>query len=163
MKKLIFLAITLVLFYIQNTILMRFPINGVTIPLFYTFALISAIYADEWDAIFLGLLTGFLVDIYSPNLFGLNMFINMNFFLGARLLSDYLRKDRKIVVLFLTTLISALSYGFGYLVYSISGYVARPMNILTSIVIIMVLTIPMIYFVKWVFNIPMIKRVNRMY
>ena len=161
MKKLIFLIITLIMFFIENTLLVRFPIKGVIIPLFYTFGLIASIYGDEWDAIFFGLLIGLLMDSYSPNLFGLNMFLNMNFFLGARLLSNFLRKDKKVVVIvlsFLTTiLISALSYGL----YMLYGYVAVPKEMLIYSLLSLITAIPMTHFVQWVYKLPIIKRVNR--
>lgn len=161
MKKIIFFIITLVLFFIQNTILARFSVSGVIIPLFYTFGIVSAIYGDEWDAVFFGLLTGFLMDIYSPNLFGLNMFLNMNVFLGARLLSNYLRKDKIPVVVLLSTLATVLIQALAYGLYRLYGYVANPRLIAIYILLSLLTAIPMTLLSKWTYNLPIIKRINR--
>lgn len=94
LKKSILILLTIFLFFIESVILSRFPWNGVTMPLVLTFGLAVSVASDEWDTIIMALLVGFLVDMYSNHLFGLNMLINLYVFLGLNQVKSYLRQEK---------------------------------------------------------------------
>lgn len=138
MKRIILLAASLILFLIQSALLSRFPIWNNVIPLLFTFGLASSIYEDRWDALILGLFTGFLIDIYSPHLFGINMLLNMWTYVAAWKISGYLRRDNKILMVIFMAAAAFTRYTAQYLVMKLAGIPAdfKSVGVLTLMVLL---------------------------
>ncbi len=51
--------------------------KGVYPSLLFTFAVLYALMSGYWEAVFIGVLSGFLQDVYFVNVFGVNMLVNM--------------------------------------------------------------------------------------
>lgn len=163
MKKIILTITTLILFFIESSYLSKLPIMNITLPITYTFCIIASIYGDEWDAVFLGLLMGLLQDSYTANLFGLHMFLNMNIFLGAKIISNYLRKDRTPIIMVYAGLISMITNAIAYVMHSLFSYYTNPKTIPIIGLYVMVLSFVMIILVKKIYNLHMVKRAIRNY
>ena len=63
MKRLILILICLLLFIVDNTLVPFFSIKGVYPSLLFTFAVLYALMSGYWEAVFIGVLSGFLQDV----------------------------------------------------------------------------------------------------
>ena len=72
MKRLILILICLLLFIVDNTLVPFFSIKGVYPSLLFTFAVLYALMSGYWEAVFIGVLSGFLQDVYFVNVSVLN-------------------------------------------------------------------------------------------
>lgn len=100
MKKIILIAISLGLLILDNTILPYYSINGAFPSLLFVFAIAFSIINGKWDAIFIGIVSGFLQDIFFFHGFGVNLLINMLLcVLAAEIGGNILKGNRLIPVL----------------------------------------------------------------
>ena len=130
MKKMLLLITTLLLFFIESILLTKFAVRGVTIPLTFIFGLAVSVVSDEWDALFMGILTGFLADMYSPNLYGLHMLLNLWIFYGVVTVSKLLRRDRNFLMALLIALFATLKYSLYFIIMKLAGLVVILNNVL---------------------------------
>lgn len=144
MKKLKFLLVILVLFLFESTVMSSFPIFGATLPLSFTFALVISIYEDRWDALMVGLFCGFLHDMYSPYLFGLNMLLDMWFMVMAGKGARYLRRENPFLMAVFGGITSLLRYLIQYFIMSLTGKVALLPSVGILSLLVLLLTYPMI-------------------
>lgn len=152
MKKLLLLTITLVLFFIESIFMTRLQIGGVTIPLSLIFGLAVSVVSDEWDAIFMGLVIGFLNDIYSLRFFGMNMLITVWVFFIASRLSFRLRREKNILMVLLMTVLGAVRYVLYSGVMKIAGVQVKIDRIPILTLSILVVGFIMLIFLRMLFN-----------
>ena len=75
MKRLILILISICLLVIDNTILPYYSINGVFPSLLFVFAIAYSIICGSEEAIFIGIVSGLLQDIFFFKGFGKNLFL----------------------------------------------------------------------------------------
>ena len=97
MKRVILILICILLFIIDNSLMPFFSIRGVYPSLLFTFAILYALMSGYWEALFIGVLSGFLQDVYFINIFGVNMLINMLICLVAAYIGESVFKHKKFV------------------------------------------------------------------
>lgn len=114
-KKFVLFVIATLLFFVESIILTGFTWYEVSLPLTFAFGLAWAVVGDEWDALFLGLLTGLFADIYASRLFGINMLLNMLTFLALYFGKKYLRHEKNWIMIIVMGLATFLRYGLHYL------------------------------------------------
>ncbi len=69
--------------------------KGVYPSLLFTFAVLYALMSGYWEAVFIGVLSGFLQDVYFVNVFGVNMLVNMLVCLIAAYIGESVFKHKK--------------------------------------------------------------------
>ena len=77
MKRLYLIIILIVLLIIDNTLLPYYSIKGSFPSLLFVFAIAYSIIRGKEEAIFIGIVSGFLQDIFFFSGFGVNLFLNM--------------------------------------------------------------------------------------
>ncbi|WP_300348661.1 rod shape-determining protein MreD [Clostridium sp.] len=97
MKRVILILICILLFIIDNSLMPFFSIKGVYPSLLFTFAILYALMSGYWEALFIGVFSGFLQDVYFVNVFGVNMLINMLICLVAAYIGESVFKHKKFV------------------------------------------------------------------
>ncbi len=152
LKKFILFLLTIALFFIESVILTRFTWNGVTVPLVLTFGLAVAVASDEWDAIFMALIVGFLSDLYSNHLFGLSMLINLYVFLGLNQMKSYLRQEKNWLMALTMAAAALIRYLVHYGINHLTGLpqTIRPVPILAFLVLI--LGAPVLFLTRQLFK-----------
>lgn len=121
MKKIILIAISLGLLILDNTILPYYSINGAFPSLLFVFAIAFSIINGKWDAIFIGIVSGFLQDIFFFQGFGVNMFVNMLLCLLAAEIGGNILKQNRIIPVISCFVISALKVLAVFLLFKIFG------------------------------------------
>lgn len=100
MKRVYLIIISLILLIIDNTLLPYYSINGAFPSLLFVFAIAYSIIVGEEEAVFIGIITGFLQDIFFFSGFGVNLFLNMFLcFLCAKIGESIFKENRLVVVL----------------------------------------------------------------
>lgn len=120
-KKIRLLLITLAVFFLEAMVLARFPWNGVTLPLTFAFGLAVAIVGDEWDTIVLALAAGFLADIYTNHLFGINMLLNLHVYLAVHFGKKYLRQEKNVLMAVVMGAAAFVRYGLQFGLNQLTG------------------------------------------
>ncbi|MDZ5253091.1 rod shape-determining protein MreD [Clostridium sp. LIBA-8841] len=110
MKRLILILICLLLFIIDNTLMPFFAIKGVYPSLLFTFAVLYALLSGYWEALFIGVLSGFLQDIYFVNVFGVNMLVNMLVCLIAAYIGESVFKHKKMIPILSVGLLTIIKF-----------------------------------------------------
>ena len=106
MKRLILILICLLLFILDNALIPFFSIKGVYPSLLFTFAILYSLMSGYWEAVFIGVLSGFLQDIYFVNVFGVNMLVNMLVCLIAAYIGESVFKHKKTIPVFISRAIN---------------------------------------------------------
>ncbi|WP_027632434.1 rod shape-determining protein MreD [Clostridium hydrogeniformans] len=77
MRRFILALICIGLLVLDNTVMPFLSFRGAYGSLLFSFAICYSIVVDEWEALFIGLLSGILQDIYMFKGFGINSLVNM--------------------------------------------------------------------------------------
>ncbi|NLC65552.1 MAG: rod shape-determining protein MreD [Clostridium sp.] len=119
MRFITLVLISIILFILDLTLIPFFTISGAYASLLFIFASIYVI-SDEYDyALILGLVTGFLQDIYTPYGFGLNIFLNIIIFIIFVRIGKSIKRDKKFINILVVSLGQAIKYLIVYAVYKI--------------------------------------------
>ncbi|ELC8442034.1 rod shape-determining protein MreD [Clostridium perfringens] len=110
MKRLILILICLLLFIIDNTLVPFFAIKGVYPSLLFTFAVLYALMSGYWEAVFIGVLSGFLQDVYFVNVFGVNMLVNMLICLISAYIGESVFKHKRMIPILSVGLLTIIKF-----------------------------------------------------
>ena len=110
MKRVILILICLLLFIIDNTLVPFFAIKGVYPSLLFTFAVLYALMSGYWEAVFIGVLSGFLQDVYFVNVFGVNMLVNMLICLIAAYIGESVFKHKRMIPILSVGLLTIIKF-----------------------------------------------------
>lgn len=97
MKRLILILISICLLVIDNTILPYYSINGVFPSLLFVFAIAYSIICGSEEAIFIGIVSGFLQDIFFFKGFGVNLLLNMLLCVLAAKVGKNIFKENRLI------------------------------------------------------------------
>lgn len=115
MKKVFVLFLISVLFLVlDNALVPFFSIRGAYPSLLFVFALCYSIISGSWGAVFIGVFSGLLQDVYLINGLGINMLINMLICLMASRIGKTIFKDKSLIPVISCFLLSILK---GILLY----------------------------------------------
>lgn len=115
MKKIFLVFICLVLFIVDNTIVPFFNINTYYPSILFIFGLCYSIINGKWEALWIGVLTGVLQDIYFFQGFGINSLVNMIVCIIAAAFGENLFKEKSLIPVLSTF---ALAFLKGFLVFA---------------------------------------------
>lgn len=97
MKRLYLIIILIVLLIIDNTLLPYYSINGAFPSLLFTFAMAYSIIRGKEEAVFIGIVSGFLQDIFFFSGFGANMLLNMLLCVLCAKIGESIFKENRLV------------------------------------------------------------------
>jgi len=97
MKKWILIIISLVLLILDNSLMPFLAIKGVYPSLLFTFAIAYSIINGKSEAVFIGVISGLMQDIYFYNGFGINALINMLICLLAAFIGENIYREKKLI------------------------------------------------------------------
>ena len=97
MKKLYLIIILIVLLIIDNTLLPYYSIYGAFPSLLFTFAMAYSIIRGKEEAVFIGIVSGFLQDIFFFSGFGVNLFLNMLLCVLCAKIGESIFKENRLV------------------------------------------------------------------
>jgi rod shape-determining protein MreD len=108
-KKILYLFLIIIaLFIFDNTVIPFFAIKNIYPSVLFVFIVCYSIINGYGEATIIGVMTGFLQDIYFPGVMGINMLINMLICLMAAKIGKGIFKDKVIIPIFSTFLLSLL-------------------------------------------------------
>ena len=122
MRKTILVLICIVLMIVDNTLLPYFDINTYYPSLLFVFALCHSFVNDRWDALYIGIFTGILQDIYFFQGFGVNTLVNMLICVVAAIIGESIFKDKKLIPVLATFLLVMAKYISVYVILFALGF-----------------------------------------
>ena len=97
MKKWILIIISLVFLILDNSLMPFLAIKGAFPSLLFTFAIAYSIINGKNDAVFIGVISGLLQDIYFYNGFGIKALVNMLICLLAAIIGENIYREKKLI------------------------------------------------------------------
>ncbi|MCR1951827.1 MULTISPECIES: rod shape-determining protein MreD [unclassified Clostridium] len=97
MKKWVLILISLVLLILDNSLMPFFAIKGAYPSLLFVFAIAYSIINGKSEAVFIGVMTGLMQDVFFYNGFGINALINMLICLIAAIIGENIYREKKLI------------------------------------------------------------------
>ena len=126
MKKWILIIISLVLLILDNSLMPFLAIKGAFPSLLFTFAIAYSIINGKNEAIFIGVVSGLLQDIYFYNGFGINALVNMLICLLAAIIGENIYREKKLIPTISMALLYLLKM---FSIFIILKFVGKTINI----------------------------------
>lgn len=131
MKKFFWTAALIIIFMVLDNTLMPFlAIYKIFPSLLFVFAICYSIANGKYDGFFIGLIIGFIQDIYFFNVFGVNCLLNMILCVIAGKFGKNIFKENIVLPVFSIFIFSILK-GTG--IFCIMYFVGNPVNIMTGV------------------------------
>ncbi|MCI6693465.1 MAG: rod shape-determining protein MreD [Clostridium sp.] len=121
MKKWILFLISLVLLILDNSFMPFLAIKGAFPSLLFVFAIAYSIINGKKEAVFIGVISGLLQDIYFYEGFGVNALINMLICLLAAFIGENIYREKKLIPTISMILLYMLKVLSVFLVLKIAG------------------------------------------
>ena len=149
MKRLYLIIVLIVLLIIDNTLLPYYSIYGAFPSLLFTFAMAYSIIRGKEEAIFIGVVSGFLQDIFFFSGFGINLFLNMLLCLLCAKIGESIFKENRLVPVLTALAISGLKV-FGVVI--IFKLFSQTINIQVALISCVLNGICMMLFYTFIFK-----------
>ena len=108
MKRIIIIAISLFLLILENTILPSYSIMQGYPSILFVFAIAFSIVNGKEDAMFIGIVSGLLQDLFFINGFGINLLVNFLLCLLAAKIGEGIFKNNRVIPVISCLIISML-------------------------------------------------------
>ena len=149
MKKIIILLISVVLLTLDNTILPFYFAEWGFPSLLFVFTIALSIIRGKDEAIIIGIISGFLQDIFFFRGFGANMLLNMLLCVLAASIGDSIFKENKLIPVITCFILSILKV-FGVAI--ILQLFSESINMRTALISAMLNAVVMLLVYKKVFS-----------
>ena len=106
MKRIYLIIILILLLIIDNTILPSYFIGGVYPSFLFVFAMAYSIIRGKKEAVFIGIASGLLQDLFFFSGFGINLFLNTLLCLLCSKIGEGIFKENRIVPILTALLVS---------------------------------------------------------
>lgn len=108
MKRIIIIAISLFLLILENTILPSYSIMQGYPSILFVFAIAFSIVNGKEDAMFIGIVSGLLQDLFFINGFGINLLVNFLLCLLAAKIGEGIFKNNRVIPVISCLILSML-------------------------------------------------------
>ena len=108
MKRIIIIAISLFLLILENTILPSYSIMQGYPSILFVFAIAFSIVNGKEDALFIGIVSGLLQDLFFINGFGINLLVNFLLCLLAAKIGEGIFKNNRVIPVISCLILSML-------------------------------------------------------
>lgn len=150
MKKILTLIIIIFILMVMDNSVMPFAaVYGYYPSLLFIFALSYSIINDRFSALGMGIITGVLQDIFFPNVFGINTFLNMLLCVLAGEIGRNLFREKRLIPV---ASISGLILFKVILIFIILDVMHIQISLYSSLIIAVYSLIITIFAYKFVFN-----------
>ena len=126
MKKWILIIISLVFLILDNSLMPFLAIKGAFPSLLFTFAIAYSIINGKNEAVFIGVISGLLQDIYFYNGFGINALVNMLICLLAAIIGENIYREKKLIPTISMALLYLLKI---FSIFIVLKFVGKTINI----------------------------------
>ena len=126
MKKWILIIISLVFLILDNSLMPFLAIKGAFPSLLFTFAIAYSIINGKNEAVFIGVISGLLQDIYFSSGFGINALVNMLICLLAAIIGENIYREKKLIPIISMALLYLLKI---FSIFIILKFVGKTINI----------------------------------
>ena len=116
MRKTILVLICIGLMILDNTIIPHMDINTYYPSVLFIFALCHSFVNDRWDALYIGVFTGLLQDIYFFQGFGVNTLVNMLVCVAAAVIGESIFREKKLIPVLATFVLAMAKYILVYII-----------------------------------------------
>ena len=110
MEKLILILVSIGLAILDNSIVPFFSIHGGYPSLLFTFVIAYSLVNTRQKAVFIGVISGILQDIFFFNGFGVNCFLNLLLCLLAAIIGENMIKNKRMVPVVSVFILTILKY-----------------------------------------------------
>ncbi|WP_315073372.1 rod shape-determining protein MreD [uncultured Clostridium sp.] len=118
MEKLIIILVSIGLVILDNSLVPFFSINGAYPSLLFTFAIAYSLVLGKEKAVFIGVISGVLQDIFFFNGFGVNSLLNLLLCFFASLIGASIIKHKRLIPVISIFFITILKYiGVAFIFY----------------------------------------------
>lgn len=97
MKKWILILISFLLLIIDNSLMPFFSIKGAYPSLLFIFSIAYSIITNRKEAVIIGIMSGFLQDIYFSQIVGLNALANMLLCFLAAIIGENIYREKRLI------------------------------------------------------------------
>lgn len=97
MKRLVLVLLSVLFLVMDNTLIPFFAIKNYYPSLLFLFAVFYSLINGKWEAVWIGVLSGILQDVYFPNIFGINSLTNMLVCLIAAEVGKNIFKEKRLI------------------------------------------------------------------
>jgi rod shape-determining protein MreD len=122
MKRLILVLLSVLFFILDNTLIPFFAVKTYYPSVLFLFAVFYSMLNDKWEAIWIGVLSGFLQDVYFNNIFGINALINMLVCLLASELGKSIFKEKSLIPVVSSFFLSGIKELLLFIFLYVLGY-----------------------------------------
>lgn len=150
MEKLIIILVSIGLVILDNSLVPFFQIQGACPSLLFTFAIAYSLILGKEKAVFIGVLTGVLQDIFFFNGFGVNSLLNLLLCLVASYIGAGIVKTKRlipVVSIFFITVVKFIG------VYAIFHFLHIEIHLSKSIIMGLYNSVVMFFVYKFVMNV----------
>jgi rod shape-determining protein MreD len=118
MEKLIIILISIGLVILDNSLIPFFSIKGAYPSLLFTFAIAYSLVNKKERAVFMGVVSGILQDIFFFNGFGVNSLLNLFLCLLASFIGAGIIKTKRLIPVISAFFITIIKYAGGMLIFN---------------------------------------------
>lgn len=108
MKRIVIILISIILLVIDNTLLPYYSIKGAFPSLLFVFAIGFSIVNGKKEAVFIGVLSGILQDVFFVKGNGINALINLLLCVLAATIGENILKENRIIPVISTFILSVM-------------------------------------------------------
>lgn len=126
MKKWVLIIISLVLLILDNSLMPFLAIKGAFPSLLFTFSIAYSIINGKNEAVFIGVVSGLLQDIYFSSGFGINALVNMLICLLAAIIGENIYREKKLIPIISMALLYLLKI---FSIFIVLKFVGKTINI----------------------------------
>ncbi|AYE34814.1 rod shape-determining protein MreD [Clostridium septicum] len=121
MKRLILILVLIGLLVLDNSLMPFLSIKGAFPSLLFMFSISYSIIKGRDEAVFIGILSGLLQDVFFYNIFGINALANMILCFLAAIIGENIYKNRKLIPVFTGLIASLLKVLVVYIILFLSN------------------------------------------
>lgn len=147
MEKLILVLISIVLLILDNSFAPFWAISGAYPSFLLTFAIAYSILKKKEDAVFIGVTSGILQDIFFYNGFGINSLLNLFLCILASLIGESIVKNKRLIPTLSMFVITIVKF-FGLVIVFNFMDISIDVNIIKLIIMAVYNSIIMFFFYK---------------
>lgn len=134
MKRIVIILISIILLVIDNTLLPYYSIKGAFPSLLFVFAIGFSIVNGRKEAVFIGVLSGILQDVFFVKGNGINALINLLLCVLAATIGENILKENRIIPVISTFILSVMKIFMAMiLLYLFKQKVNLPVALLSSV------------------------------
>ncbi len=134
MKRIVIILISIILLVIDNTLLPYYSIKGAFPSLLFVFAIGFSIVNGKKEAVFIGVLSGILQDVFFVKGNGINALINLLLCVLAATIGENILKENRIIPVISTFILSVMKIFMAMiLLYLFKQKVNLPVALLSSV------------------------------